>query len=492
MATIDFAAMAAKAARKAAAAKPPHPFYDPWEEWPIPPWPSETLPRQMEDTIDQIARRDGVDFNAQAMAYIAAASGAAPKNARFTPYQKGHWDVPPIIWLMLLAMSGQRKTQLLDNAFRVLRRLHNDLFVKYMGELDHWNHLPEDQKRGGGKPRRPHSFVVDNASLQALQQTLAAANRGTLYLKDELAGLFEFGRFSAGKGADERAFFLEAYEDKSDTTLRIGRDDSYIRHTGVTICGCMQPARLADLKSLALDSDGLMQRFIAMPIGISNVSNPDVEASNQRLIDNRIERIARLDGTGYRTDADGSVIIHDTEQAGGEYAAITDYGLGFQGFCGKLHGTHARLALILHLLDDPAEPIIPATTVQRAGRLTNQFVLPHTRAFYDTVPSANIVIARDIAGWLLTKAPPRIRASDFCSGVAACKGMVLKRLHEVLDPLDTGGWLEQEEPGPANRAWALNPEVKPFFADREKTEAQRRADARNLLRRISGADSSAE
>jgi hypothetical protein len=483
----DFAGMARAAARKAELASASHlpiRFYDPWEEWPLPPWPGGTLSRQTEETIALMALRDGVDFSAQAMIYIAAASGAAPKNARFAPYQKSLWAVPPIVWMMLLAMSGQRKTQLLDNAFRSLRKLHGGPWAEYMVELDRWNALPEDEKRAGGKPRRPHSYIIDNASLQALQHVLAATQRGTLYLKDELAGFLDFGRFSSGNGADERSFFVDAYEDKMDTSLRIGRDDRYIQHTGITVFGCMQPARLASLKGLELESDGLLQRFITVRPAKPAVSRPDIEAPGQELIDKAIERIAILNGKRYFTDPDGSAIIHETERDGSEFAAITEFGIGFQGFCGKLHGTHARLALVLHMLERPDEEQIPAATVHRAARLTMEFILPHTRDFYATTPSANFTITRDIAGWLLTKAEPRVRASDITSGVASCKGMGLKRLQEVLDPLVTGGWLEPEQDSPANRAWMLNAELKPAFASRSKAEAERRAATRALLRRI--------
>ena len=58
-----------------------------------------------------------------------------------------------------------------------------------MGELQRWRMLSDDEKREGGKPPEPHSFIVNDATLEKLQLILAANPRGTLVLKDELEEL---------------------------------------------------------------------------------------------------------------------------------------------------------------------------------------------------------------------------------------------------------------------------------------------------------------
>jgi hypothetical protein len=99
-------------------------FFDPWADPPPHEFPGGVLTREMEDTIFALALRDGVCPGALAMAYLAAASGAAPKAARFLPYQNGDWSVPPIVWVMTIADSGQRKTAIEDRAFVALREQH--------------------------------------------------------------------------------------------------------------------------------------------------------------------------------------------------------------------------------------------------------------------------------------------------------------------------------------------------------------------------------
>jgi hypothetical protein len=141
-------------------------------------------------------------------------------------------------------------------------------------------------------------------------------------------------------------------------------------------------------------------------------------------------------------------------------------------------------------MENPHLDQIPAETIQRAGRLAIQFLLPHACGFYSTLAGGTLALTRDIAGWLLTKAPSRVRASDVTSNVKGCRGMGLKQLAGALDPLVAGGWLEPEEPFPSNRAWALNPELRAAFTERTKVEAERRAAVRALIGRMGSAEAS--
>jgi hypothetical protein len=441
--------------RKRHASKTAAKLFDPWADHKPPSWPSGILSREHEEIIAALCLRDGLDFGAQALAYIAAASGAAPKNARFAPYRHSGWSVPPIVWIMLIADSGQRKTALLNNAFLGLRKINGAHWDDYDGVYARWNAMPDAEKKAHGKPREPHSYIVQDTSPEALQIILAGNDRGTLLLKDELASLFDFGRYSSGTGGSERAFYLESYEGGPYTVHRVGRDRGRIKTCGVTIFGGTQPDRLATFKGL--ESDGLLQRFCTVVIGPASTSRPDIVVHGKERLDTAIEMLAKLKGRDYTATAKGAELIKQTERDAASFGEITDYGPGFQGYVRKLHGTHARLALILHMLDDPECETIADGTIERAGQLARHFLLPHTRNFYSALPGSTTMATRDLGGWLLTKAKERVLASDITSGVKACRGMGSKPLAELLDPFITGGWLEPEAPFPGNRAWIFDP-----------------------------------
>jgi hypothetical protein len=464
-------------------------FFDPWEELAPPEWPGGVLPRQIEETLAAISLRDGADYGALCSAYLAAASGAAPKDARFVPYGT-RWKVPPILWLLLVAESAWRKTQIAETAFGALRRLHGNRWAEYMDQKRNWDIQAENDKRAAGRPPEPHSYVVNDATPEKLQLILARNRRGTLLLKDELAGFFDFSRYaSGGKGASERGFYLESYEGGAYTVHRIGRDSLHIESNALTIFGSIQPARLAEFTGL--ESDGLLQRFCVIRGTGGRVARPDVQVPHETALDEAIERLARLGGQTYTTTREGTELIRLTERDGTDFASITDYGAGFQGFCGKLHGTHARAALILHFLDNPDEPCIPSETVARARRLIRRWLLPHALGFYSAIPDSNVMMLRDVGGWLLTKAKPRVLASDLMAAVKACRGRSLKEISQMLEPLVAGGWLEPENEFPSNRAWLMNPAVRPAFVARAKSERERRQGIYDRIRSIgSGEDQS--
>jgi hypothetical protein len=448
----------------------PSAFFDPWEDPTPPEWPGGVLSARTEETLAAVSLRDGVDFAAQSIAYIAAASGAAPKNVRFAPYKDDGWAVPPILWVMLIAESGQRKTAIMETAFRALRTRHGSVWAEFMQELNQWRALPETDRRKTPKPAEPHSYIVNDATVEKLQLILAANRRGTLLLKDELAGFLGFGRYS-NSGDAERAFYLETYEGGSFTVHRIGRDSTFIPMCGVAVFGCIQPDRLEEFKGL--EKDGLLQRFAAIRSTNPGIEQPDVRPPNLNQLSLAIDQIARIGTDGiYTTTPEGAELIRQTRCEAREFATITDYGIGFQGFCNKLHGTHARVAMILHLLENSPERCIPTDTVRRARVLAVKYLLGHARDFYGALPGSNVKLHRDIGGWLLNTPRDQIRASDLTNNVKACRSLAAKEIGAVLDRFVTGGWLEPENDFPSNRRWTLQPGVRAAFAERQVSERE--------------------
>jgi hypothetical protein len=317
-----------------------------------------------------------------------------------------------------------------------------------------------------------------------LQHILGETNRGTLLLRDELAGFLSFGRYGNDKGTAERAFYLESYEGGRYTVHRATKDSFHIEVNGLTVFGRIQPERLSDFKDL--QNDGLLQRFITVAAAKATVGKPLGAITGKDDFDQLITRLTKLPGRSYTTTKEGSDVVRRMETDGIELATLTDYGLGFSGFCGKLHGTLARLALILHLLEQPdlSITLIQPDTVLRAERLVRNFVLPHVLNFYGTLAPERLDRTRSVADWLLTGAPVKIRSSDFGKHTRSCRGLSLADLNDALDPLVTGGWLEPVSPFPGNREWKLNAGVREAMAHRVTAAAERREQNRKLAETI--------
>ena len=253
-----------------AEAKPDKPdaVWNPWDDPPPPEWPGGILSRATEETLASVSLRDGVDFGVLCMTVIAAASAAAPKDARFTPFVSAHWQVPPIIWCMLIGESGLRKTLLDAVAFAPIRARQAELWSHYRRELDAWRHDKKAER--DDKPEEPHSDLVNDYTPEALHVILGRTPRGTAVVKDELAGFFDFARYGGAINHGARAFFLSAYDDQPCPVHRIGRDSLYLEHTGVSVFGVIQPDKLAKLTGL--EGDGLLQRFLTIRVKETAVS----------------------------------------------------------------------------------------------------------------------------------------------------------------------------------------------------------------------------
>jgi hypothetical protein len=464
--------------------------WDPWDDAPPPAWPNGILSREAEDTLALVSLRDGLDHGLLCTTILAGAAAAANKASRFEPYQHDSWAVPPIIWTMTIGDSGTRKTHLHTIGFSAIREARADLWHRYKAEHRDWETRPKPEQ--GPEPQEPPALLVTDITPEALQNLLAASGRGTALIMDELAGMLEFNRYRKSSGSAARGFYLSAYEDTPYPVHRVSAARTvYIEHPGFAVFGGIQPHRLATFRA-DMETDGLLQRFVYLRAATAKASRPEIDVGRGMVeLHRAIKQLCSLDAYTYRTTRDGSELIHETERAARDYATITDYGDGWPGFCYKLHGTHARFALILHMLEAPNEELIPTEQVHRAHRLVHRFILQHAADFYASLHDTRS-IHHDIAGWLLTRGPAdpapqqleRILASDLTNGVKSCRPLGSKAIGEVLDPFVTGGWLLPENDYPNNRAWLFSPAIRCHFADREKAERERRANVRAMIGRI--------
>jgi hypothetical protein len=457
-------------------------FFDPWSDPPPPQFPSGILPPAMEAAVFAAANRDGVCSGALAMAYLAAVSGAANKASRFSPYPNTSWSVPPVVWVMPIAESGQRKTAIQELAFEGVRKANREIWNAHHADLRRWKKLSKTQQKETPKPDEPAHLIVEDVTPEKLQAILADSGRGVLLLKDEMAGMLEFGRYTKGSGSAERGFYLQAYEGGDYTVSRLSRDSVFMEVNAVTLYGAIQPDRLADFPDLA--KDGLIQRINMIRCTTASAGRDDVQVNGLDAIDAAIEGLTKIKRCHYRTTPEGSALIRETERIGNQLATVPDFGPGFQGTCSKLHGTHARYAMLLHLLEAPQDQTIATDAVERAGRLVHEFLLPQARDFFSGLTGSPTRRMTDIAGWILTKEPKRFLASDLTTGIRSCRGLGLKELTAELDSLVTGGWLDPESPFPSNRAWKVQPNIKASFLARAESERLRRQQAREFVRQI--------
>jgi len=350
-------------------------------------------------------------------AAVLSVAGATIGNARWASPWRG-WNEPPVIWTMCIGLPSAGKSPAIDAALQPLRKAERPLREAAEAQRKAWaekaelaklaeqtwketakaaikaGDTPPDRPKGCDIEPAPHvpRLVVNDGTIERLGAILAQQPRGTLQMRDELAGWLEGMQRYAGGGTD-RPFWLEAFGGRGFTVERMGRDPLTIDRLSIGVLGGIQPDRLKTLLFKS-DDDGLLARFLPIWPDPAPLRRPQSWA-DESLMEAALAKLLTLDLV---TDDAGELrpwFMPFTDDARG---LMDDFRLAARGwesgaeglmlsFLGKLPGLTARLALVLAFLDWAAEGAEEPheITVQHFGRaahLVEAYFLPMARRAY--------------------------------------------------------------------------------------------------------------
>ena len=350
-------------------------------------------------------------------ATLLAVAGATIGNARWVSPWQG-WNEPPVIWVMCIGLPSAGKSPAIDAALQPLRKAEHPLREAAKAEMRTWNEKAELAKlaestwketakvaikAGETPPGRPQGcdagaaphiprLVVNDGTIERLGAILARQPRGTLQMRDELAGWLEGMQRYSGGGSD-RPFWLEAFGGRGFTVERMGREPLTIDRLTIGVMGGIQPDRLKSLLFKS-DDDGLLARFLPIWPNPAPLNRPKAWA-DEALIDRVIGRLLSLDMVSDEERVSSPCFIPFTEEARNlmdEFRqSVRDWEVDSDGlmlsFIGKLPGLAARLALVLGCLNHAAEDAaelheITAPEFDKAVSLVTAYFLPMARRAY--------------------------------------------------------------------------------------------------------------
>lgn len=478
---IDSAGEALRAAR---------PLLDTREDWPAPDMslvsgdraPAPAFPGADvfgPDWADWIAA--AADSKSAPQDYVAAGllavAGALLGNARWVGPWSG-WAEPPVLWTMLVGLPSTGKSPGLDAALLPLREFEAALHREAEHAAESWRtkkigadavlkdweeKVRQAAKDGAALPERPAGaeigpepwpprLAVNDTTVERLVVILGRQPRGTLVVRDELAGwLTGMTRYTTSGG--DRAFWLEAHGGRSFVMERMSRDPVRVPRVTVGIVGGIQPDRLASLL-LRADDDGLLARF--MPVW----PEPVPLRRPSRSIDHGFARdaFARLWRLAMPTDEAGEprpwivpfdeparAILDDVRDAA--RAAETGAEGLLLSLVGKLPGMVVRLSLVLAHLDwvtkpDDAPPdTVTGDACGRAAHYVVEYVLPMARrAYADAAAPGEERGAATLARLILAERPATFTSRDIqhrkLSGLRTAK-----EIQPALEVLTAAGWV---------------------------------------------------
>ena len=233
------------------------PFFDPWQEYVVPPFPLDILPGAVQRFVETQSRVIGCHPSLLAMSVLANFSGALDHRFALKMLRNGNWHAHPRLWVLILAQVSAKKTPAFRAATRHLEDHQNGLWDIWDKEFA----IAKDADPKTKGPPKPPRFVVGDTTIEPLGEILSRHDRGVLVRRDEIAGwiggMEKYGGSNKGASAD-RAFWLQAYDGGPHTVDRINRGEQRIRNLSVSLIGGIQPERLKELHGLT--SDGLLQQ----------------------------------------------------------------------------------------------------------------------------------------------------------------------------------------------------------------------------------------
>jgi putative DNA primase/helicase len=333
-------------------------------------------------------------------------------------------------------------------------------------------------------------LIVNDATFEALHQTMAENPAGVFVIRDELTGWWAMLDRAGREG--ERAFCLQAWlGDTGHTIDRIGRGTIHVEACCMSMLGGIQPGRLRSYLADALhdgpSNDGLIQRFqlLVWPDtqpGWTYVDRPpDAMAEQQAArIFLKLTELDPENPSCYRFSPDAQELFIDWLAELEEKLRGDELHPAVVSHLSKFRKTMPALALLFQMADWTADNggvgVVSLDHARQAAAWT-AYLEDHARRVYSCITTPQLRAARELAG----KIKSRVVGGD---GSFTCRDVYLKgwtgldspeAVRLAADLLADAGWLREQNdaPGPSggrpsSRYW-VNPKV---YNDAECSEKE--------------------
>jgi len=369
------------------------------------PFPIDTLPSPLDRFVVEAARSVGCDESLVALPLLTGAGSSIGCTRRIV--LKPDWRELPILWMLVVALSGCKKSPPFDKALGPLHRRqakaarehaaameeHNAAMLQYERALSTWK-----KRDGANPPERPVAphmmrWIIVDATVEAIAPLLERCPRGLLLARDEASGwLRSFDAYKSGRGADAAAWLGMHRGGPLIVDRKHGDKPTIIvPRAAVWVTGTITPDALRRALGQEHFENGLAARLLLAypPARQPKWSDAIIDPETLAAVD---EVYGRLLGLDFNTGPDGELVPVDvplTSAAREAWGRFVDehgeeqYAMGDDPLAAawsKLEAAAARLALVIHFvrwaandyaLDDP--DAVDETSIDAAVRLVRWF-----------------------------------------------------------------------------------------------------------------------
>jgi CRISPR-associated protein Cmr3 len=343
------------------------------------------------EPIKKVSAWMGVDPEAVLTHLLPISAGLINPNSRVVAKRCINFVEPLLIYSGVVALTGSRKSPLLDIVKSPLVKLQTEeeerdsiAWKVYQDELRSFNESKDKDKGDPPKePPPPREFYVDNITVESLDKIKGQQpNHALTLIKDELSGLFaSHGQYKGGKGSDKESF-LSGWNGKGIKKNRCSKDSRVsLARDSLSVTGGIQPDKLRALLGDFRDAQGEWARFLwyHMPMRPYKIPRDDTSYSLGDLLEATYRKLNSLPALEFSFDKDGQNFFDDWHDRKDEQKR-KETRLGLQAAIAKMPGQAVRIIGLLHVLNGVSsesasvQTKIPLATV-RAGCHLAEFYL---------------------------------------------------------------------------------------------------------------------
>lgn len=225
-------------------------------------FPIASFPQKLQNIINNWNQCYQLPVDYYATGILTAAS-AVIGNA-FNVQYKLEYTSPLIIYAALVGEPGTGKTRTAKKCLGPVFDFEDKHRKHYHKEMLLWenNCLKNEKKKNKKKYPKPleHDILINDITLEKINQTLEASPQGVLYFRDELkAWIGSMNQYRAG--SDEE-FWLSNWTGEVIKVGRVGKSSIYIKHPFISILGGIQPGILYSFASNGKAATGFFARIL--------------------------------------------------------------------------------------------------------------------------------------------------------------------------------------------------------------------------------------
>lgn len=467
---------------------------------PVQAFSEDLLPDSFRPLVADVTERMQVPMDYPAVVILLCLAGVVNRRVAIQPKANDTgWVIVPNLWGGIIAPPGYLKTPVIQAATRPLNQIQAEWRQEHEEALKEFARANEEyelrcagwkelykaaSKKGNAAPARPDGrpseptlrrLVVNDATFEALHQTMSENPAGILVIRDELTGWWSQLDRTGREG--ERAFCLQAWNgDTGHTIDRIGRGTIHVEACCMSMLGGIQPGRLRSYLVDALEdgpsNDGLIQRFqlLVWPdtaSGWTYVDRPPNADAEQRaaLVFRKLVELDAENPARVRFAPDAQELFVEwlaeleAKVRGNElHPALISH-------LSKYRSLMPALALLFHLADEGGNTISLHHAKQAAAWC--EYLESHARRVYSCIVTPQLRAARELADKIKTR---KVGTAGFFS----CRDVYLKgwsgldtpeAVKQAAEVLQDAGWIREAcgESGaaggrPAHR-YQVNPKV---------------------------------